>query len=139
MNTAELSPKAAEAAESRLITAILDGHFPIGDKLPAERDLAAQLGVTRPTLREALQRMARDGWIDIHHGRSTRVRNFWLEGNLGVLGAIARHPHHAPADFVPNLLMVRQLIPVHCWSLRHMLSACIQNQGLPKLPLVVPQ
>jgi GntR family negative regulator for fad regulon and positive regulator of fabA len=102
--------KPAELAESRLITAILDGHFPIGDKLPAERELAAQLGVTRPTLREVLQRMARDGWIEIHHGRSTRVRNYWLEGNLGVLGAIARYPQHAPVDFVPNLLMVRQLM-----------------------------
>ena len=55
-----------------------------------ERELAGQLGVTRPTLREALQRMARDGWIKIQHGRSTRVRNFWREGNLGVLSGIAR-------------------------------------------------
>lgn len=102
--------KPAEVAESRLINAILDGHFPIGEKLPAERDLAAQIGVTRPTLREALQRLARDGWIDIQHGRSTRVRNYWQEGNLGVLSALARSPEHAPDNFVPNLLAVRHLL-----------------------------
>lgn len=103
-------PKPAEVAESRLITAILEGHFPIGETLPPERELAGQLGVTRPTLREALQRMARDGWIDIQHGRPTRVRNYWLEGNLGVLGGIARFPQHAPDEFVPNLLTIRLLM-----------------------------
>lgn len=102
--------KPAELAESRLITAILDGHFPIGENLPAERDLAAQLGVTRPTLREALQRLARDGWVEIQHGRPTRVRNYWEEGNLGVLSALAHHPEHAPDNFIADLLTVRHLL-----------------------------
>ncbi|UCG25346.1 MAG: fatty acid metabolism transcriptional regulator FadR [Chloroflexota bacterium] len=103
-------PKPAEVAESRLITAILSGHFPIGQSLPSERELAGQLGVTRPTLREALQRMARDGWIDIQQGRPTRVQDFWREGNLGVLSGIARFPEHAPEEFVPNLLTIRLLM-----------------------------
>ncbi len=100
-------PKPAELTETRLIEAILDGHFPIGSNLPAERELAAQLGVTRPTLREALQRLARDGWIEIRHGRHTRIRNYWQEGNLGVLATIARHKNHIPPNFVPHLLEVR--------------------------------
>jgi GntR family negative regulator for fad regulon and positive regulator of fabA len=102
--------KPAELAESRLVEAILDGRFPIGENLPAERDLAAQLGVTRPTLRETLQRVARDGWIEIQHGRPTRVRNYLREGSLGVLSALARHPNHAPDGFIPNLLAVRLLL-----------------------------
>jgi len=102
--------KPAELAESRLIEAILDGHFPIGENLPAERELAVQLGITRPTLRETLQRMARDGWIEINHGRPTRVRNYWQEGNLGVLSALASHPDHAPDNFIANLLTVRHLL-----------------------------
>lgn len=106
-NRWEAPPRPAELTETRLIEAILEGYFPIGSNLPAERELASQLGVTRPTLREALQRLARDGWIEIHHGRHTRVRNYWREGNLGVLGTIARHKNHVPPDFVPNLLEVR--------------------------------
>ncbi|NTU64260.1 MAG: FCD domain-containing protein, partial [Chloroflexi bacterium] len=66
--------------------------------------------VTRPTLREALQRLARDGWIEIHHGKPTRVRDYWHEGNLAVLGTIARFQDHIPPDFVPNLLQVRELL-----------------------------
>jgi GntR family negative regulator for fad regulon and positive regulator of fabA len=106
--TAPLKP--AEAAENRLIDAILEGDFPIGSTLPAERELAMRMGVTRPTLREALQRLGRDGWVEIHHGKPTRVRDYWHEGNLGVLGAIARRSQNLPSDFVPNLLYVRQLL-----------------------------
>lgn len=103
-------PKAADVTETRLIEAILSGHFPIDSTLPGERDLAAQLGVTRPTLREALQRLARDGWLEIQHGKATRVCNYWEEGNLAVLATVARHPDHLPDDFVPNLLFVRQVM-----------------------------
>lgn len=106
----ELLPRPAELAENRLINAIVDGDFPINSPLPPERDLARRLGVTRPTLREALQRLARDGWIEIHHGKSTRVRDYWHEGNLAVLGTIARFQDHVPPDFVPNLLQVRELL-----------------------------
>jgi GntR family negative regulator for fad regulon and positive regulator of fabA len=106
----ELPLRPAELVENRLINAIIDGEFPINSTLPPERELARRLGVTRPTLREALQRLARDGWIEIHHGRSTRVRDYWHEGNLAVLSTMARHQDHVPPDFVPNLLQVRELL-----------------------------
>lgn len=103
----EALPKPAEAAENRLINAILDGTFPIHSSLPGERDLAAMLGVTRPTLREALQRLAREGWLEIRHGRPTRVRDYWQEGSLGVLSILAQNPAHLPVNFVSQLLTVR--------------------------------
>lgn len=106
----DLPLRPAELVEHRLINAIVDGDFPINSNLPPERDLAQLLGVTRPTLREALQRLARDGWLEIHHGKSTRVRDYWHEGNLAVLGTIARYQDHVPPDFVPNLLQVRELL-----------------------------
>jgi GntR family transcriptional regulator, negative regulator for fad regulon and positive regulator of fabA len=98
----------ASWVESHLILAILDGRYAPGDRLPPERRLAGVLGVTRPTLREALQRLARDGWIDIHHGRPTRVRDYRRQGSLGVLGSIARLGRAGlPATFIPDLLIVR--------------------------------
>lgn len=103
-------PKPAELTENRLVASFLDGTFPIDSNLPAERELAARLGVTRPTLREALQRLARDGWLEIRQGKPTRVRNYWQEGSLAVLAAIARRQENPPADFVPNLLSVRILL-----------------------------
>ena len=99
----------AELTESRLIEAFLNGRFSIDSHLPPERELAVQLGVTRPTLREALQRLARDGWVEIRQGRPTRIRNFWVEGTMGVLSAIARS-QTLPDDFVPNLLALRLVL-----------------------------
>jgi GntR family transcriptional regulator, negative regulator for fad regulon and positive regulator of fabA len=106
----EIPAKPAELAENRLVDAILDGTFPVNSSLPPERELAEKLGVTRPTLREALQRLSRDGWIEIHHGRCTRVKDYWKEGNLLILTAIAQHQDKLPYDFVANLLQVRLLI-----------------------------
>ncbi len=107
--------KPAELAEQRLIDAILDGSFPFESTLPPERELAVKLGVTRPTLREALQRLGRDGWIEIHQGKPTRVCNPWQEGNLAVLGHLANHAGHRYPQFVQDLLTVRCLLaPAYC-------------------------
>ena len=110
MNDWQPIPKPAEIAETRLLEAILSGHFPIHGNLPAERELAAQIGVTRPTLREALQRLWRDGWLDIQHGKPTRVCDYWREGNLGILGRLAQSPAYQPPDFIDQLLEVRLLL-----------------------------
>jgi GntR family negative regulator for fad regulon and positive regulator of fabA len=100
----------AEIAEQRLLKAILSGHFAVNTTLPGERNLAAQIGVTRPTLREALQRLARDGWLDIQHGKPTRVRDYWQEGNMGVLSVLAQMPAQQTPDFVAYLLEIRVLL-----------------------------
>jgi len=97
----------AAYAEEALVDAILDGTYPAGTTLPGERDLAVQLGVTRPTLREVLGRLERDGWLTVRHGKATRVNDFWREGGLNVLEALARRPNGLPPDFVLHLLEVR--------------------------------
>ena len=44
------------------------GEYPVGTRLPAERDLARQLGVSRPSVREALIALEVDGWVEIRTG-----------------------------------------------------------------------
>ncbi len=61
--------KPAELTYNRLVDAILEGAFPPNSTLPGERQLAEMLGVTRSTLREALQRLAANGWLEIQQGR----------------------------------------------------------------------
>jgi GntR family negative regulator for fad regulon and positive regulator of fabA len=97
----------AAYAEEALVTAIIDGTYPPGATLPGERDLAGQLGVTRPTLRETLQRLDCEGWLTIQQGKPTRVNDFWRDGGLSVLGALVHYSRRLPANFVPNLLEVR--------------------------------
>lgn len=122
--------KPAELTISRLIEAILDGTFPANSTLPAERQLAEMLGVTRPTLREALQRLAADGWIEIQHGKRTRVRDIWTEGNLNVLARLVQHRAVLPATFVPQLLEVRgALAPVY-------ISAAVRHNAVQVVSLI---
>lgn len=102
--------KPAQFAETQLLEAILEGRYGPGDLLPAERVLAKFLGVTRPTLRETLQRMSKEGWVTIVHGKSTRVNDYLASGGLGVLNTLSRFNHHLSADMIAHLLEARTLI-----------------------------
>ena len=48
-------------------------QYVAGSRLPSERDLAEELGVSRPSLREALQTLALMGVLDTRHGSGTQV------------------------------------------------------------------
>ena len=102
--------KPAQFAETQLLEAILDGRYGPGDLLPAERVLATSLGVTRPTLRETLQRMSKEGWVTIAHGKPTRVNDYLSSGGLGVLNTLSRFNHHLSPDMIAHLLEARTLI-----------------------------
>ncbi|MNE46231.1 HTH-type transcriptional regulator LutR [compost metagenome] len=52
---------------------ILDGTFLPGSRLPSERDLAAQLGVSRPAVREAIGSLQNEGLVATRHGSGTYV------------------------------------------------------------------
>lgn len=52
-----------EQVEAQLRSAILEGSFKQGEKLPSELDLAARFGVSRTTVREALRSLATDGLV----------------------------------------------------------------------------
>lgn len=108
-------------AEKILITSILDGKYPPGATLPNERRLAEQLGITRPTLRETMQRLAGEGWLKIHHGKSTVVNDYWQHGGLGLLSTLARYGDYLPNGFVTHLLEVRltMLPPVAAQAAAH--------------------
>lgn len=96
-------------AERELVAALLSGRFAPGSSLPPERELAAALGVTRPTLREALKKLDRDGFVSVRHGLPTRVNDVWSEGGLNVLAALAEHGE-VPKGFVRQLLEVREVL-----------------------------
>ncbi|MFG1796100.1 FadR/GntR family transcriptional regulator [Nocardia sp. NPDC049149] len=65
-------PLAAQAAEL-LLARIKDGEWPLGHRLPGETTLAAQLGVGRSTLREAIRELAGKGVLDSRQGAGVFV------------------------------------------------------------------
>lgn len=60
----------AEMVAYRIAEAIRAGDVEVGDRLPSEQDLSAQLGVSRPTLREAVKLMVRAGVVVVRPGSS---------------------------------------------------------------------
>ena len=102
--------KPAAMAEHRIIKAILEGSYLAGDALPGERALAQALGVTRPTLREILQRLAKEGWVTIAHGKPTRVNDYLHEGGLGILTTLARFGDDLSPEMIRHLLSARALM-----------------------------
>ncbi|RUO26167.1 fatty acid metabolism transcriptional regulator FadR [Aliidiomarina minuta] len=94
-------------AEEYIVKSIWNGHFAPGSILPAERELSELIGVTRTTLREVLQRLARDGWLTIQHGKPTKVNNFWETSGLNILETLARLDEEGMPKLVDQLLSAR--------------------------------
>ena len=97
----------AAFAEEYIVTSIWNGKFSPGTILPAERELSELIGVTRTTLREVLQRLARDGWLTIQHGKSTKVNNIWDTGGLHILETITRLDDEGSLTLADQLMDVR--------------------------------
>ncbi len=70
---------------TRVRALIEEQHLEAGMKLPAERQLAAQLGVSRNSLREALATLVNEGVLLSRRGGGTFVRwqhDDWSEQNI---------------------------------------------------------
>jgi len=75
----------SDQAQHYLLALIEGGTYPPGEQLPSEKSLAAQLGISRPTLREALHILEQDGVVIRRHGVGTFVTegyNHRLESGL---------------------------------------------------------
>lgn len=70
------SEKVADRVAALLENNILQGIWVPGDRLPSERDLAKDLSVSRPSLRDALQKLEDNGLIESRPGGGTFVLNF---------------------------------------------------------------
>lgn len=74
------SRAAADDVARQIEHLVLEGVLHPGDRLPGERELSAQLGVSRPILREALKALEAHGLIESRHGGGTYVAA--IEGDI---------------------------------------------------------
>lgn len=97
----------AALAEEYIVKSIWNNHFPAGSDLPAERELADIIGVTRTTLREVLQRLARDGWLSIQHGKATRVNDVWQTAGPNIIQTVIKLDRSTVPMIIANVVSLR--------------------------------
>src|SRR5579859_4978728 len=77
------SPSLVDSAEDALHAWLAGGRYRPGDRLPPEHEVAAMLGVSRGTLRSALERLENRGEIIRRQGSGTFVGRVVTPGALG--------------------------------------------------------
>ncbi len=82
---------------------IRGGEFPIGQRLPSERDLARQLGVSRPVVREAMIALEIAGLVDVRTGSGIYVKK--ISPDTG-LAAIISDAGPSPFDVIAARKMI---------------------------------
>lgn len=75
--------------EQYLLEQIHNGSFPVNHKIPAEKQLACDFGVSRMTANKAIARLVQDGYLSRHAGLGTFVTDRKAESSLLELHNIA--------------------------------------------------
>ena len=93
---------AFEETVERLLQAIRLGVAGPGERLPAERELAGRLGVSRVTLREAIRAVADAGYVESRRGRY---------GGTFVVETLPGSPRREPSDVdIEDALTLRRVL-----------------------------
>ncbi|GAA4633500.1 PLP-dependent aminotransferase family protein [Actinoallomurus vinaceus] len=131
---------------------VLDGRLPLRTRLPAERDLAAALGLSRTTVTSAYDALRAEGYVESRQGAGS-----WTALPAGSPGA-ARHGHtedrtlidlarvapSAPRGFEDDVAAAAAELPRYAggpgyeplglWTLREAVAARYTARGVPTLP-----
>lgn len=94
----------------QVLAEVVDGEIGAGESLPSERRLAEVLGVSRPAVREALQRMAQSRLVEVRQGGSTTVRDFKRYAGLDLLPRLLVRRGELDLAVVRSILEARLVI-----------------------------
>src|SRR3954464_8003810 len=111
---------------AQLLEGLLSGRYAAGEKLPTQRALAADLGVTMSSVREALKRLEQMGLVDVRHGSAMRVRDWREHGGLDVLTHLLFRGAGLDAGVLGAILEARALM------LRELAGLAAERRGEPQ-------
>ena len=100
-----VAKSSADAVFDQVCEQIVGGGLEPGATLPGERELASQLNVSRSVVREALQRLAQAGLVEIRQGGATRILDYQAGTDINLLGRLL-----VRADGSIDALVVRSML-----------------------------
>lgn len=93
-------PKLSDVILTQLENMIIEGSLSAGEKLPPERELAAKFEVSRPSLREAIQKLEAKGLVIRKQGGGTFVSDNLLSGLSDPLFDLMSKSHESQFDLL---------------------------------------
>jgi GntR family transcriptional repressor for pyruvate dehydrogenase complex len=101
------SPRLYEKIVEQIENRILNADLTPGEKLPPERELAEQFGVSRTAVREAIKALREKGLVDVFAGRGTFITERTSQTMRHSFGRILRL---SQGDGAGDLVAVRELL-----------------------------
>lgn len=101
---------ASAAVFDQLAGEVIGGGLVPGESLPAERSLTGVLEVNRQAIREALQRLAQAGLVEITHGGTTKVLDYRRSGGLDLLPRLLVREHGFDTEVLRSVMEMRACI-----------------------------
>lgn len=98
------------AATNRIRQQILSGAWADGRLLPSERDMAAQFGIARNTLRRIIQQLDAEGLVESHPGRGSVVRLSPLGDQMSRADFVPPTAHVSQADLLEMRTLLEPLV-----------------------------
>ncbi len=99
-----------DTIQERIERFILDSGAQPGDPLPPQQELARALGISVPSLREAMKSLETLGTIEVRHGSGTYVGNFSLDAMVDGLAFRLRLNTEESAHLLGELLDIRMIL-----------------------------
>lgn len=122
----------SDRVAKQLREAIVNGTYASGQALPSERELVDLLGVSRVSVRVALQALQDEGMIDRSHGRAARVAPKKVESSP--VARMLRLPELPDEKTVQDAKQARVLVEV---AMVRMVAASIDDAGAAVLRAAV--
>ena len=109
------SPSLKDLFVQQLERMILSGELAVGDQIPAERDLAEQMGVSRTVINAGIADMASKGFLEIRPRKGVFVADYRRTGSLSTLVSIMDfNGGLLPRREIKSLLELRMALEVLC-------------------------
>ena len=117
---------------------IRGGNYQSGERLPAERELAEMLQVSRPSVREALIALEIEGWVDVRVGSGVYVTGPEARLTLNETPGPGT-PLPMPLDVgAADLLQARLLVEPHCAELAARYATDAQLLAMEEATMALP-
>lgn len=132
------SPSLKDLFVQQIIEMILSGELEIGSKLPPERILAAEMGISRTVVNIGVSDLAEKGFVEIRPRIGNYIADYRRCGNMATLTAIMEYKgSDLNLDEYRSFLEMRELLAMRAFEVLSRCEGVVDLSGLKSLLAVI--